>query len=111
MRVALSVDADLGLHLHPEDKAGSGWTPIAWATYENTVQKNGWGYLSVRASDDPKVSDDLKVYAAGFLEGFASAKQVRAFQHYLAKAHIWFVFRTATSMSQARFTSARYLDT
>ena len=35
----------------------------------------------MRASDDPKVSDDLKVYAAGFLEGFASARQVRDFQH------------------------------
>jgi len=80
--VALSVDSQQGLHLHPKSgSADSTWVPLAWADYKNTVTKNGWGYLSVRATDNPKVSDDLKMYAAGFLEGFVSGHQIKEFQH------------------------------
>jgi hypothetical protein len=45
------------------------------------VTKNGWAHLSVKATSDSRVSDDLRSYAAGWLEGFASARQLRDFQH------------------------------
>jgi hypothetical protein len=54
---------------------------IAWASYNNTVSQNGWTYLSVATSSDQRFSADLKMYAAGFLEGLLSAQQIRDFQH------------------------------
>merc|ERR1719296_614790 len=57
------------------------WVPVAWAAYNNTVKQNGWAYLSLRTAADPHVSVDMKMYAAGFLEGFATARQIRDFRH------------------------------
>lgn len=54
---------------------------LAWVHYNNTVKTNGWAYLSVGATKDARVSRDLKMYAAGFLEGLVSAQQIRDFQH------------------------------
>lgn len=82
MVVAVSVDSGNKLHLHPTaEKPSPNSLQIAWADYKNTVSKNGWGYLSIKATDDAKVSDDLKMYVAGFLEGYTSARQIRDFQH------------------------------
>jgi hypothetical protein len=55
--------------------------PVAWAHYNNTVKKNGWGYLSIGATKDERISREVKMYAAGFLEGLVSAQQIRDFQH------------------------------
>mmetsp|Transcript_161013 Transcript_161013/g.283761 ORF Transcript_161013/g.283761 Transcript_161013/m.283761 type:complete len:689 (+) Transcript_161013:103-2169(+) len=78
----VSADLDSGaLHLHPAKALGAHQVPVAWVSYNNTVQKNGWSYLSAAASKDPRVSRDLKMYAAGFLEGLTSAQQIRDFQH------------------------------
>lgn len=78
----ISVDLESGaLHLHPMNKLGDGQLPVAWVSYNNTVQKNGWSYLSAAATKDPRISRDLKMYAAGFLEGLTSAQQIRDFQH------------------------------
>lgn len=80
--VTLSVDEKFNLHLHKTvEHQSSAWVPLAWADYKNTVSKNGWGYMSVKTTADSKVSNDLKMYAAGFLEGFTSGKQIRDFQH------------------------------
>jgi hypothetical protein len=82
-----SVSADLKagtLHIEAagEREPGKGKrVPVAWAKYNNTVDKNGWSYLYIGATDDKRISDDLKMYAAGFLEGLLSAKQIRDFQH------------------------------
>lgn len=82
-KLTLSVDENRNLHMYKtgEKHVDKAWTPLAWVDYKNTVAKNGWGYLSVKATADTQVSNDLKMYAAGFLEGFASAKQIRDFQH------------------------------
>jgi hypothetical protein len=85
MRVMLSVaeqDNSLRLHLNgkPED-VPKGYVPVAWANYRNTVAQNGWGYLSVNATEAAGVADDLKMYAVGFLEGFTTTRQIRDFQH------------------------------
>mmetsp|Transcript_40477 Transcript_40477/g.120033 ORF Transcript_40477/g.120033 Transcript_40477/m.120033 type:complete len:663 (-) Transcript_40477:137-2125(-) len=55
--------------------------PVAWAKYDNTAQNNGWAYLSVGATDDSRVSRDMTMYAAGYLEGYLSAQQIRDFHH------------------------------
>jgi len=82
-KLTLSVDRNRNLHLHKTDEKHQDktWTPLAWADYKNTVARNGWGYLSVKATADAQVSNDLKMYAAGFLEGFTTGKQIRDFQH------------------------------
>eukprot|EP00927_Polykrikos_kofoidii_P059848 TRINITY_DN5496_c0_g2_i1.p1 TRINITY_DN5496_c0_g2~~TRINITY_DN5496_c0_g2_i1.p1 ORF type:complete len:685 (-),score=106.20 TRINITY_DN5496_c0_g2_i1:200-2254(-) len=87
--VAAVLTVDLESHTFHVESAtletpplsGTGRVPVAWAKYNNTVSQNGWAYLSVIATDDPQVSDDTRMYAAGFLEGFLSAKQIRDFQH------------------------------
>jgi len=81
--VTLSLDDKQRLHIHrtSNEHKDSTWTRIAWADYKNTVSKNGWGYLSVKATADPHVSNELKMYGAGFLEGFTTGKQIKQFQH------------------------------
>jgi hypothetical protein len=83
MLVTLSVDDRKDLHLHLSEKkdAPKSWIPVAWANYKNTVKQNGWGYLSVSATTDKRVSDDLKMYASGFIEGYSTAQQIRDFQY------------------------------
>jgi len=61
-------------------KHGS-WVQVATAKYNNTVEHTGWAYFSVAATEEPHVSRELKMYAAGFLEGFMTAKSIRDFQH------------------------------
>lgn len=79
----ISAELNTGaLHVHPMNKTlAKNEVPVAWVSYNNTVQKNGWSYLSAAFSKDPRVSRELKMYAAGFLEGLTSAKQIRDFQH------------------------------
>lgn len=78
---AISVGADQRIHMHSVENTTNGWQLVAWSDYQDTVSKNGWAHLSVGVTSEPTVSDDLKMYAAGFLEGFVSAKQMRDFQH------------------------------
>eukprot|EP00933_Yihiella_yeosuensis_P071557 TRINITY_DN79766_c0_g1_i1.p1 TRINITY_DN79766_c0_g1~~TRINITY_DN79766_c0_g1_i1.p1 ORF type:complete len:656 (+),score=180.85 TRINITY_DN79766_c0_g1_i1:128-2095(+) len=56
------------------------WMPVAWANYKNEVSKNGWGHFSVSATDSAKVSRELRMYSAGFLEGILTAGQMKDFQ-------------------------------
>jgi len=71
----------LRLHHVEESLNNKSWVRVAWARYNNTVGLNGWAHLSVTATHHPLVSNELKMYAAGFLEGIFSAKQIRDFQH------------------------------
>mmetsp|Transcript_15841 Transcript_15841/g.28893 ORF Transcript_15841/g.28893 Transcript_15841/m.28893 type:complete len:682 (+) Transcript_15841:71-2116(+) len=54
---------------------------VAKAKYDNTMATTGWAHLSVVATDSELVAPELRMYAAGFLEGLASAKQIHDFQH------------------------------
>jgi hypothetical protein len=84
---SLMISADLktkSLRLIPASSADTSQESeiqVAWVHYNNTVKKNGWAYLSVGATKDTRISRDLKMYAAGFLEGVVSAQQIRDFQH------------------------------
>lgn len=65
----------------PNRDSHAKWMPVAWARYNNTVDKNGWAHLSVTATDDPMVSEEVRMYAAGYLEGLLSSRQIRDFHH------------------------------
>jgi len=82
---SMMVSADLKaqtLRLSPAAaKLGPDEVQVAWVKYNNTVKKNGWAYLSAATTKDARVSRELKMYAAGFLEGLSSAQQIRDFQH------------------------------
>mmetsp|Transcript_153723 Transcript_153723/g.492861 ORF Transcript_153723/g.492861 Transcript_153723/m.492861 type:complete len:684 (+) Transcript_153723:96-2147(+) len=88
VRLVASVDIKTGrlsiklqdAKSHPASSTGS-LTPVAWAFYNNSMRQTGWGYLSVAATEDPHISRDLKMYAAGYLEGFTTAQQIRDFRH------------------------------
>jgi len=62
-------------------KLGSDEVAVAWTKYNNTVKQNGWAQLNVGATTDARISRDMKMYAAGFLEGYVSSQQIRDFQH------------------------------
>jgi hypothetical protein len=65
---------------NPKDSQ-TGLVPVAWASFNNSYQRTGWAYLSVNATEDPRISNDIKMYAAGVLEGAASTRQIRDFKH------------------------------
>jgi len=62
-------------------KLGADEVAVAWGKYNNTVKQNGWAQLHVSSTKDSRISTDVKMYAAGFLEGYVSAQQIRDFQH------------------------------
>jgi hypothetical protein len=64
-----------------EHSLGADEIPVAWVRYNNTMKTNGWAYLSAATSTDERVSREVKMYAAGFLEGLVSSQQIRDFQH------------------------------
>lgn len=86
MTVSVKLETgELRLHATPagQDKQSQqdDFVPVAWVRYNNSVKKTGWAYLSAAATTDQSVSNELKAYAAGFLEGYVSAKSIRDFQH------------------------------
>lgn len=85
VRLVMSMDLDTSrLHLRVQDASSSPvhtMVPVAWAFYNNSMRQNGWGYLSAAATEDLRISRDVKMYAAGYLEGFATAQQIRDFRH------------------------------
>jgi len=79
LSAVVSVDAAGALSVHAAGNASG--LPVAWASYNNTVDSNGWAHLSVAATEDGHVSRELRMYAAGYLEGLLSSMQIRHFQH------------------------------
>mmetsp|Transcript_96359 Transcript_96359/g.171261 ORF Transcript_96359/g.171261 Transcript_96359/m.171261 type:complete len:638 (-) Transcript_96359:351-2264(-) len=80
-KAVISVDTTGALSVHAGQATTAPVLPVAWASYNNTVESNGWAHLSVTATTDTRVSRELRMYAAGFLEGLLSAMQIRHFQH------------------------------
>lgn len=83
MIVADLATGQLTLHLGSQGHSSSHakMMRVAWARYNNTVDQNGWAHLSVTATDDPMVSEEVRMYAAGYLEGMLSSRQIRDFHH------------------------------
>lgn len=54
-------------------------TEVAWASWNNTIPTTGWAYLKVGTTGSEKVTADLRMYAAGYLEGLVSAEEISHF--------------------------------
>lgn len=50
-------------------------TALAWASFEDSMLREGWGYLHVETN--PKYPDDLTAYAAGALEADATMSVIK----------------------------------
>ncbi|XP_003742442.1 putative phospholipase B-like 2 [Galendromus occidentalis] len=48
---------------------------LAWASYQNSITKEGWSYLEIRTN--PSYEDEVTAYAAGALEGTLSRDLIR----------------------------------
>ena len=64
-------DATKGLYFVPMvlDK-----TAIAYGTFDDSIESNGWGQLTIKAGYGSIQSNNLIMKAAGFLEGYLTAK-------------------------------------
>jgi hypothetical protein len=54
---------------------------VAWGTYTDTIDTNGWSELQITTHDDDSISNDVKMFAAGFLEGILTYTRISEFYH------------------------------
>jgi len=54
---------------------------LASGTWKDQLEQVGWSSLMMRTSKAPEVDDGVKMYAAGAIEGFLSAKRMTQFYH------------------------------
>mmetsp|Transcript_59846 Transcript_59846/g.106398 ORF Transcript_59846/g.106398 Transcript_59846/m.106398 type:complete len:640 (+) Transcript_59846:110-2029(+) len=52
---------------------------VAWGTYQDNIETTGWSELSVQTSDDQNMANDVKMYAAGFIEGLMTSVRISEF--------------------------------
>jgi len=52
---------------------------VAWGHVRDTLDKTGWIEVHMQTSDSPGVSTDLKMYAAGYIEGVLTAARMSQF--------------------------------
>lgn len=53
---------------------------VAYGYYNNTLNATGWGVLEIKANCRHQCNNSVAMYAAGFLEGIFTARQI--WQHY-----------------------------
>jgi len=53
---------------------------ITWGAFTDTISSNGWADLSITGSRSREMSNDVKMYAAGYIEGLLTC--VRMSQYY-----------------------------
>merc|ERR1719301_988 len=51
------------------DAGVDGVAGMAWGLYSDTIASNGWSTLSMFATPSHNVQNDVKMYAAGYIEG------------------------------------------
>lgn len=52
---------------------------IAWGYMKDELSKNGWIKLFLQTSDSDSVSNDVRMYSAGFIEGMLTAVRISQF--------------------------------
>mmetsp|Transcript_36647 Transcript_36647/g.80039 ORF Transcript_36647/g.80039 Transcript_36647/m.80039 type:complete len:682 (+) Transcript_36647:164-2209(+) len=52
---------------------------FAWGSFVDNIEKTGWAELYVSTTESTTVSEDLKMYAAGFVEGIMTAYRTSQF--------------------------------
>lgn len=58
---------------------------LAWGHYDDTIKSNGWSSLYVDTSSSSSVSNDVKMYAAGYIEGLMTCVRL---SEYYANTHL-----------------------
>jgi len=58
---------------------------LAWGHFDDTISENGWSSLWVDTSTSASVANDVKMYAAGFLEGLMTCVRL---SEYYANTHL-----------------------
>jgi hypothetical protein len=67
------------------DAGVDGVAGMAWGLYSDTIAANGWSTLSMFATPSEAVQNDVKMYAAGYIEGVLTSvrlSQYHANYHY-----------------------------
>jgi hypothetical protein len=54
---------------------------VAWGRYVDDISKTGWSELYLDTTDNAEVSNDVRMYSAGYLEGLLTAVRLSEF-HY-----------------------------
>lgn len=52
---------------------------VAWGYMKDELDKNGWIKLYIQTSDSTTVSNDVRMYCAGFIEGMLTAVRISQF--------------------------------
>merc|ERR1719359_1387750 len=52
---------------------------VAWGYMKDELDKNGWIKLYIQTSDSTTVSNDVRMYSAGFIEGMLTAVRISQF--------------------------------
>lgn len=77
--LAAAADGQDGLVLRAADGDGQG--SLAWAGFSDSLDSVGWSKLVVRTSEAADANDRLKMYAAGVVEGYLTARRMVEFFH------------------------------
>jgi len=62
-----------------ELKGGVDTTGIAWGHLADNLDKNGWIELYIQATQSSRVTNDLRTFAAGYIEGALTAARISQF--------------------------------
>lgn len=68
----------IGPQLEVRDGIDSGFG-IAWANFEDKLATTGWTKLSVETKKTMSVSQSMRMYSAGYIEGLLTAKRMSQF--------------------------------
>ncbi|CAJ1429326.1 unnamed protein product, partial [Effrenium voratum] len=52
---------------------------VAWGTFSDEIQRSGWSELHMQTADDQNIANDVKMYAAGYLEGLLTCVRISEF--------------------------------
>jgi len=76
--VTISMDTDSG---SLKMTAGISTTnkDVAWGYMKDELSKNGWIKLYIQTTDSETVTNDVRMYAAGFIEGMLTAVRISQF--------------------------------
>lgn len=52
---------------------------VAWGRYDDRISKTGWSELYLETTNHPLVSNDVRIYSAGYIEGVLTAVRISEF--------------------------------
>eukprot|EP00931_Biecheleriopsis_adriatica_P105978 TRINITY_DN80495_c0_g1_i1.p1 TRINITY_DN80495_c0_g1~~TRINITY_DN80495_c0_g1_i1.p1 ORF type:complete len:662 (-),score=161.32 TRINITY_DN80495_c0_g1_i1:24-1721(-) len=52
---------------------------VAWGKFSDNIEKSGWSELHLMTTDDENTANDVKTYAAGYMEGLMTSVRISEF--------------------------------